>query len=754
MKTFLRTAFICVIGAVFLVLVLSGMPKGGRAKAAQKGEQPKYALLVGISKYKDQSLNPIDGCENNVPLLAQTLIDSYGFSKGDVHILLNDQAGKNAIINEFRSYLIENARRAKQQGKEAVVLYYFCGHGSQYKDQDGDENDGLDETFVAFDSRTGSTPDILDDEIDDLKAELRPLTTNTTLIFESCHSGTGSRGDEGDKEFTSEEADEDKKDYPPYKRKHPPSSDADADTYTEISASASMNTAKSETREYCNCDKPYSLMTKALVEALNRANYITTYRALVREISSVVAERSRQEPQVEGNRDTLLFGGAAKRQKPYIEIEKLLPNDQIVIRAGMIHGLKEGSQVAVYASSSTTDSGDADWLTNGVVKEVRNFHSVVQVPTAKENARVNQVTVASHVVLTSPVYGGGPILVSLDVGPQSTRTKRIDPLAVQVQDLLKADKLIDEQTISIVPAAGWTPSAIKPASGVIRLKKDKFGVAFPARVRVLANMPKPKACTVVDGTVIPETVPVIDTETEVYYLDDGNPGGAPLYGRFFLTGDKNAAAEIVRLVRNYALRANLEGLANNASTLPSEVSVTVNRIVNAELVQNCSGGQLEKSLKSKPSPTDIVTVKNGRIPVGSVFSFKVKNISGDIKRKKDQFASGEPLYVTAIYLLNNGDIDVIYPRLGANDPLGEGAEKSIGGYIASRPIGAEHLIVIVSKKFVDFGFYRSTGVSRNAQSPLERLLRQSGTRTRDAGTLIPDEPNQWGVVRVDLDIVD
>ena len=46
--------------------------------------------------------------------------------------------------------MIENARRAKQQGKEAVVLYYFCGHGSQYKDQDGDENDGLDETFVQL----------------------------------------------------------------------------------------------------------------------------------------------------------------------------------------------------------------------------------------------------------------------------------------------------------------------------------------------------------------------------------------------------------------------------------------------------------------------------------------------------------------------------------------------------------------------------------------------------------------------------
>src|SRR4030095_4260113 len=72
------------------------------SEAKPAGEQPKYALLVGISKYKSASLNPIDGCENNVPLLAQTLIDNYGFKKGDVRILLNDQAGKAAILNEFR----------------------------------------------------------------------------------------------------------------------------------------------------------------------------------------------------------------------------------------------------------------------------------------------------------------------------------------------------------------------------------------------------------------------------------------------------------------------------------------------------------------------------------------------------------------------------------------------------------------------------------------------------------------------------
>jgi hypothetical protein len=749
-----RNSILLCLGTAIVLFAWAG-GNAPVAEATDAGGQPKYALLVGITKYKSPSLNQIDGCENNVPLLAQTLIDSYGFKKSDVHLLMNEQASKSAIISEFRSHLIENARRSKREGKEAVVLYYFCGHGSQYADQDGDENDGLDETFVAYDSRTGGTPDILDDEIDDLKAELRPYTTNTTLIFESCHSGTGSRGDDSDRDYVSEEADQDTQKYPPYKRKYPPSTDADAGTYTEIAASASINTAKSETKAYCNCDKPSSLMTKALVEALNRANYTTTYRSLVREISTAVGERSPQDPQVEGNRDTLLFGGDAKRTKPYIEIERLLPNDQILIRAGSVHGVRAGSQVAIYSSASTNDAGDSGWLTNGVVKEVRNFQSVVQVPSTKENERSSQINIASHVVLTSPVFGGGPVLVSLDVGDAGlTRTKTVDQLAVQVEEQIKADKLVDDQMISIIPSATLVKPVGTAASGILRLRRGPFGTVFPQRFRDRADMPKPTACTVTEGKVAPENIPTMDPGAQVYYLDDGTPGGLPLYGRFFLPDDKTAPAEIVRLIRNYALRTNLESLANNASTLPSQVSVTLMQIANAEVVQNCNDGQLGRGLKSPPKATDLIPVKNGRLPIGAVFNFRVKNISGEIRRQKDQFAAGEPLYITAIYLLTNGDIEVIYPRLGAKDPLGDGVEKTIGGYIASKPLGTEHLILIVSKKFVDFGFYESTGTSRDAQSPLERLLRQSGTRSRDAGTIVPDEPDQWGVVRVDLDIVD
>jgi hypothetical protein len=495
-------------------------------------------------------------------------------------------------------------------------------------------------------------------------------------------------------------------------------------------------------------------MTKALVEALNRSTYSTTYRTLGREISSAVAERSRQDPQIEGNRDTLLFGGSANRTKPYIEIERLQPDGEAIIRAGSVHGLKVGSQVAIYDAASATDSGDADWLTNGVVRAVRNFQSVVKLPPARENPKVGKVNVSSHVVLTSPVFGGGPVLVALDTAAAGSRTATDSSLVAQVQEQLRASRVLDDQSITIVPSGKLTPGSLKTARGVVRLRKDKFSAAFPARIRALARLPKPSACTAQDGVITFNKGSEVGPDTEGYFLDDGSAGGTPLYGRFFLADDRSAASEIARLIRNFALRANLVSLNNNASTLPSEISVSVSKISNIEMVENCVGGRIEKGLKTRPKPSDFLAVKNGRIPFSSIFDIKVKNVSGDVKRKIDPYAAGEPLYVTAIYLLNNGDIEIAYPRLGANDPLGDGVEKTVSRYLASKPGGAEHLILIVSKKFIDLSFYESVTVNRDARSPLERLLKQSGTKTRDAGTLIADEPDEWGVVRVDLDIGD
>ncbi len=63
-----------------------------------------------------------------------------------------------------------------------------AGHGSRVRDQDGDEDDGYDETLVPVDfQRSGQ---IRDDDI--FKILVKPLRAGVTMtcLMDCCHSGT------------------------------------------------------------------------------------------------------------------------------------------------------------------------------------------------------------------------------------------------------------------------------------------------------------------------------------------------------------------------------------------------------------------------------------------------------------------------------------------------------------------------------------------------------------------------------------
>lgn len=67
-------------------------------------------------------------------------------------------------------------------------LSKWVGHGSRVRDQDGDEDDGYDETLVPVDfQRSGQ---IRDDDI--FKILVQPLRAGVTMtcLMDCCHSGT------------------------------------------------------------------------------------------------------------------------------------------------------------------------------------------------------------------------------------------------------------------------------------------------------------------------------------------------------------------------------------------------------------------------------------------------------------------------------------------------------------------------------------------------------------------------------------
>ncbi len=715
------------------------------AKAAGSA---KIALLIGISNYPDGTdLNKIDGCVNNVPLLADALRD-YGFEDGNVLRLTEKAATHQAIIDNFRSQLIGKAKAIKANNGEAVVVFYFCGHGSQYPDQDGDEADGLDETLVAYDSRSTAAFDILDDEIDDLKAELRQYTSNTTIILESCHSGTGSRGGDG---YVSEQADDDQRKRAPYKRKYPPSSDADTLTYAEIDASMSNRTAKSESAAGCNCDKPYSLMTKALVQALKRATPATTYRGLVSEVADEVSRVSQQEPQAEGSRDSLLFGGAAARVRSYFPVSEVRSDGTVIIDAGAVHGLKVGSQVAFYSSSSKTNAGRDGWIANGVATTIGTGNSVISIPKPAVSDNAPTVDKRSRAILASPVFGGGSVLVSLLPAAPGADGSPDTALRADVEKLLRDDHLIDDQIITLANNSPVSATDRSSARIVIRLRRGKVGDIFRDDSQIMPL----RSANYCDGPTLKtrtsaERLPAKDAE--VYYLDNGTGSAAPLFGYTFDPASKAAAADIAAAIRTIALQQNLRGLNNAASTLGSNIDVSFETGPADAITAVCSD---DGKLGRKADPEKFkafARTKNYSVPFGSLARLTLKNMSGDIRKKTDPYASGEPLFVTVLGITTKGEVQVFDNGSGARDPLSDGKQMVI--YLSGEPpTGVEHYIVVVSREYADFSFYRTWSVvQRDTKlSPLQLLLRQPGLAARDAKTII-DQPDSWGVIRLDVNV--
>jgi hypothetical protein len=150
----------------------------GGAEAATR------ALLVAVNDYARESIPDLRGAVNDVTLIARTLETRLGFDPGGITFLKDSQATRAAILEAIDD-LVEQAEPGDR------VYFHYSGHGSQAPDRNGDEEDGLDETIVAHDSRMPGVPDITDDELNSRFARLR--TKDVVLVFDSCHSGTVTR---------------------------------------------------------------------------------------------------------------------------------------------------------------------------------------------------------------------------------------------------------------------------------------------------------------------------------------------------------------------------------------------------------------------------------------------------------------------------------------------------------------------------------------------------------------------------------
>ncbi|KAJ3372487.1 Ca(2+)-dependent cysteine protease [Allomyces arbusculus] len=145
----------------------------------------KKALFVGIN-YKGTKAE-LRGCINDVHNISSYLFGNWGFSRQNSVILTDDQSDPNALptknnILAAMQWLVRDAQ------PNDSLLFHYSGHGSKQKDEDGDEEDGHDETIVPLDYEKAGQ--ITDDTLHDVLVKNLPAGVRLTCIMDCCHSGT------------------------------------------------------------------------------------------------------------------------------------------------------------------------------------------------------------------------------------------------------------------------------------------------------------------------------------------------------------------------------------------------------------------------------------------------------------------------------------------------------------------------------------------------------------------------------------
>jgi len=157
---------------------------------AGQSEHQVVGLHIGIGAYTSDLVSKLTLHHTTEKFLLPLMGDQYGVQWMPSALDVNRDGFHDALLG-----LLHEASAIKANGSDVTVLLMYTGHGSRVRDQDGDEPDHLDETFVTIKGTlTDGSQDVRDDDIYAFRRALAAEGIHFTFIAESCHSESSSRG--------------------------------------------------------------------------------------------------------------------------------------------------------------------------------------------------------------------------------------------------------------------------------------------------------------------------------------------------------------------------------------------------------------------------------------------------------------------------------------------------------------------------------------------------------------------------------
>lgn len=370
--------------ATLLLAATLGWPAGALASTG-------HALIVGVSRYPslDEQMQ-LDGPKYDSEMVAGYLKKQRSrlFRPDNIRLLADGLPGARTPTRAN----IENALAAiaRDAAEGDFVYLHFSGHGSQQPAKAGDtsETDGRDELFLpadigAWDDSVGKVKNALvDDEIGAMIGAIRNKGAFVWVVFDSCHSGTVTRGapvgDDvrmrkvspaalGIPQTALDAADRDavKTRGRSAGRESPfiNAGDTDGKTGGLVAFYAAQSTEQAPEMRLPQGEddrKPHGLFTFTLLQTLMEHPGIT-YRRAAQEVLQRYSAMNldRPTPLFEGDLDARVFGSGEVAEKPQWPLA--VRNGEIRIPAGSLNRLATGSVVALLDAPGADDRNAAGY---------------------------------------------------------------------------------------------------------------------------------------------------------------------------------------------------------------------------------------------------------------------------------------------------------------------------------------------------------------------------------------------------------
>lgn len=318
--------------------------------AASAADAELRAVLVGVGDYLTLDAD-LKGPSNDVRLMAETLV-ARGVDPGSMTILTADPTGLPKGVETGKPHrddiLSALDAAAEASAKGDTVIFYFSGHGAQAPDMSGDEGGGYDEILLPADAAgwkgaIGAVENaILDDELQAWAQTALSRGVKVVGLIDACHSATGFRaiGGKGVARVVGEDLLGIPVDVVSVAGNPLPALSGDF-----VFLYSSQSDQRSFEYPLADGTTWHGEFSLRLAQTLHDTPDASWAQVLAATTEAMVQGPARQMPEGEGTMlETQVFGQGSGLARMAVQDGKLA--------AGLLHGLAEGAEMAVFDNPS------------------------------------------------------------------------------------------------------------------------------------------------------------------------------------------------------------------------------------------------------------------------------------------------------------------------------------------------------------------------------------------------------------------